>query len=343
MQSSSMVRVALVGASGYTGTEALRLLLQHPFVQVTMLCAGRQAGKHVSDITPAFSGVDLPVMVPFDAKSVAESADYAFLGLPHGTAQEATAQLLAEGVRVIDLSADHRFDDPEFYGSVYSQHAHPASLEQTVYGLPELNRDLIRKTDLVGCPGCYPTSVILAAHPARVADLLSSDEVIADSKSGVSGAGRNPSAGTHFPETSDGLHAYKTLAHRHAPEMGRALGGMSVRFVPHLVPLIRGILSTVYLRLKPGVDLSAVRAAYESAYADEPFVQLLAEGLHPDPRHVRGTNRCHIGVFVDGDMLVVQSAIDNLCKGSSGQALQCFNLMAGFPETEGLMATAVFP
>jgi N-acetyl-gamma-glutamyl-phosphate reductase len=338
-----MVRVALVGASGYTGTEALRLLLQHPHVQITMLCAGRQAGKHVSQITPSFSGIDLPAMVPFDAKSVASVADYAFLGLPHGMAQEATAQLLAEGVRVIDLSADHRFDDPHFYASVYSEHAYPESLAHTVYGLPELNREQIRKTQLVGCPGCYPTSVILAAHPAQTAGILSSNEIIADSKSGVSGAGRNATAGTHFPETSDGLHAYKTLGHRHAPEMGRALDGMVVRFVPHLVPLIRGILSTVYLRLNLGVDAAQVRSIYDAAYANEPFVHVLGEGLHPDPRHVRGTNRCHIGLFVDGDLLVVQSAIDNLCKGSSGQAMQCFNLMAGFPETEGLTATAVFP
>ena len=278
-----MVRVALVGASGYTGTEALRLLLQHPQVEITMLCAGRQAGKRVSEITPSFFGLDLPAMVPFDAKAVAAVADFAFLGLPHGTAQTATAELLAEGVKVIDLSADHRFDDPAFYSSVYAEHAFPESLSETVYGLPELNRDTIRTTRLVGCPGCYPTSVILAAHPVRTAGILSSDELIADSKSGVSGAGRNPSAGTHFPETADGLHAYKTLAHRHAPEMGRMLDGMNVRFVPHLVPLIRGILSTVYLRLKPGVDEEQVRRIYEDAYGEEPFVHVLDAGLHRTP------------------------------------------------------------
>ena len=168
----------------------------------------------------------------------------------------------------------------------------------------------------------------------------SSDELIADSKSGVSGAGRNPSAGTHFPETADGLHAYKTLAHRHAPEMGRMLDGMNVRFVPHLVPLIRGILSTVYLRLKPGVDEEQVRRIYEDAYGEEPFVHVLDAGLHPDPRHVRGTNRCHLGSSYRVTCLS-QSAIDNLCKGSSGKR-QCL-LDGGLPETEGLMATAVFP
>jgi N-acetyl-gamma-glutamyl-phosphate reductase len=308
-----------------------------------MLCAGRQAGRDIADITPSFTGINLPRMVTFDADSVAAAADYAFLGLPHGTAQAATSALLDRGVKVIDLSADHRFEDADFYERVYSPHAHPKSLDQTVYGLPELNRARIRETRLVGCPGCYPTSVILGAHPAFAADILASREVIADSKSGVSGAGRSPSAGTHFPETADGLHAYKTLSHRHAPEMGHQLGGAKVRFVPHLVPLIRGILSTIYLRLKPGISLQQVRQAYELAYGDETFIHLLGPGEHPDPRHVRGTNRCHIGLFVDDDLLVVQSAIDNLCKGSSGQAVQCFNLMAGLPEHLGLTATAVFP
>ena len=338
-----MHRVALVGASGYTGTEALRLILQHPHIELTMLCAGRQAGKGVAEITPAFTGLDLPPMQPFDADSVAESAEYAFLGLPHGTAQDATAELIARGVKVIDLSADHRFSSPDVYASIYSEHAHPDSLAQTVYGLPELNRDAITAARLVGCPGCYPTSVILAAHPVVQAGLVRTGEIIADCKSGVSGAGRNASAGTHFPETSDGLHAYKTLAHRHAPEMSHYLASTRVRFVPHLVPLIRGILSTVYIPLASGVTAEAVRELYETSYGDEYFVQLLSPGLHPDPRHVRGTNRCHIGLFVQDDLLVVQSAIDNLCKGSSGQAIQCFNLMAGLVETTGLTQSAIFP
>jgi N-acetyl-gamma-glutamyl-phosphate reductase len=335
--------VALVGASGYTGTEALRLLLQHPNIQLKMLCAGRQAGKDISEITPSFTGLELPKMVSFDPDRVADVAEYAFLGLPHGTAQPATAALLERGVKVIDLSADHRFEDPDLYGRIYEPHSHPASLGETVYGLPELNRERIRNTRLVGCPGCYPTSVILAAHPAWAAEIIASEQIIADSKSGVSGAGRNGSAGTHFPETSDGLHAYKTLKHRHGPEMSAQLGGLGVRFVPHLVPIIRGILSTVYIPIAPDIEEVEIRAIYEAAYGSEPFVTVLAAGLHPDPRHVRGTNRCHIGLFVDDGLLVVQAAIDNLCKGSSGQAIQCFNLMAGLHETTGLTATAVFP
>ncbi|MBV72184.1 MAG: N-acetyl-gamma-glutamyl-phosphate reductase [Myxococcales bacterium] len=335
--------VALVGASGYTGTEALRLLLGHPFVDLRILCAGRQAGRLISEITPAFSGVELPRMVKFDADLIAAECEFAFLGLPHGMAQDATAQLLERGVRVIDLSADHRFSDPELYASIYSPHQHPESLRKTVYGLPELHRERIPQAQLVGCPGCYPTSVILGAFPAFQADLIRDSELIADCKSGVSGAGRTPSAVTHFPETADGLHAYKTLQHRHAPEMSHYLGGPTVRFVPHLVPTIRGILSTLYLRLRAGVTAVDVRRVYESAYGAEAFICVLGEGQNPDPRHVRGTNRCHIGLFQSDDLLVVQSAIDNLCKGSSGQALQCFNLMAGYDESLGLAATALFP
>ncbi len=337
------IRVALAGATGYTGAEALRLLAAHPSAQVTMLCANRCAGQPISETLPSFSGVDLPMPVRFDAAAVAEVADFAMLALPHGTAQHAAADLLEAGVRVIDLSADHRFDDADAYAAVYSEHARPESLAHTVYGLAEHNREAIRESRLVGCPGCYPTSVILAAAPARFGGLLEGDEIIADCKSGVSGAGRSPGPGAHFPETADGMRAYKTLAHRHAPEMGRALKGATVRFVPHLVPMIRGILATVYLRLRAGVRAADVRRTYRAAYADEPFVHVVGEGVHPDTRHVRGTNRCHLGLFVDGDLLVVQSAIDNLGKGAAGQAVQNLNLMAGFPETTGLSHTALFP
>ncbi len=338
-----MVPIALVGASGYTGVECLRLLLRHPQVEVVRLCAGKRAGEAMGTVAPAFAGLDLPDLIPFDADDIAQSAQYAFLALPHQTAQDAAAALLERGVKVIDLSADHRFDDPDFYGEIYSQHRHPASLAQTVYGLPEHNRDAIRETRLVGCPGCYPTSVILAASPARFGGLLADNELIADCKSGVSGAGRTPGPGNIFTETAGGMHAYKALGHRHAPEMGRGLGGARVRFVPHLVPMNRGILSTVYGRLKPGTTLEQVRQVYEDAYGNEPFVTVLPAGEHPDPRHVRGTNRCHMGLFVDDDLLVVQAVIDNLGKGAAGQAVQCFNLMADLPETLGLEHTALFP
>jgi N-acetyl-gamma-glutamyl-phosphate reductase len=341
--SARLRRVALVGATGYTGAECLRLLRGHPGFELTHLCAETRAGVPLADSLPAFAGVDLPTPARFDAAEVAERADAALLALPHGTAQDAAAGLLEAGVAVVDLSADHRFADPEAFARVYGPHKYPDLLRTTVYGLPELNRDAIRGARLVGSPGCYPTSVILATHPARRAGLLADDEVIADCKSGVSGAGRTPGPGTHFPETSEGIHAYKTLDHRHAPEMSMALGGMKVRFVPHLVPMNRGILATVYLRLRSGVDADEVRRAYAETYANEPFVTLLPPGAHPDTRHVRGTNRCHLGLFVTDDLLVVQSVIDNLVKGAAGQALQCLNLMADLPETAGLEQTALFP
>ncbi len=338
-----MRRVALVGATGYTGAESLRLLHGHPAFELTHLCADSKAGVPLADSLAPFWGVDLPMPVRFDPAEVAAKADFAVLALPHGTAQDAAASLLAAGVRVLDLSADHRFADPDAFARVYGPHKYPEVLRETVYGLPELNRAQIREARLVGCPGCYPTSVVLAVNPALRAGLLAGAEVIADCKSGVSGAGRTPTAGTHFTETSEGLHAYKTLDHRHAPEMSMALGGMAVRFVPHLVPMNRGILSTVYLRLRAGVTAAEARRVYEEAYAPEPFVSVLPAGLHPDTRNVRGTNRCHIGLFVSDDLLCVQSVIDNLVKGAAGQAVQCVNLMAGLPETAGLDHTALFP
>lgn len=338
------IPVALVGASGYTGAELLRLLYTHPTAQVVTLCGHSRAGEPLDQVLPSFTGCDLPDIVRFDPTAIAKHAEYAFLALPHKTAQNAAASLLDAGVKVIDLSADHRFTDSAFYEGIYQiEHAHPASLAQTVYGLPEHNRDRIRDTRLVGCPGCFPTSVILAAAPALHAGLLGDREIIADSKSGVTGAGRKPGAGTHFPETSEGIRAYKTFKHRHAPEIRHHLGEVKVHFVPHLVPMNRGILSTVYLKLRPGIELAEVRAAYAAAYENEPFVHVLPTDQHPETRQVRGTNRCHIGLFVDGDRLVVQAAIDNLGKGAAGQAIQCFNLMAGLDETVGLAHTALFP
>lgn len=338
------IPVAVVGATGYTGAELLRLLALHPHVDIVRICGQRTAGQPLAAVLPSFAGCDLPDITAFDAADVAAVAQVVFLCVPHGTAQEAAADCLAAGLRVIDLSADHRFDDPAAYAQIYAPHARPDSLARTVYGLPELGaRDRIRQTDLVGCPGCYPTSVILASAPAVRAGLVHADSIIADCKSGVSGAGRKAALGTAFAETSEGLRAYKTLAHRHAPEIARALGVAKVRFVPHLVPMNRGILATVYLRLKDGVDAAKVRAVYAAAYDAEPFVTVLPAGVHPDTRNVRGTNRCHVGLFVDDDLLVVQSVIDNLTKGSSGQALQNFNLMMDLPETCGLQHTALYP
>jgi N-acetyl-gamma-glutamyl-phosphate reductase len=343
-------RVAVVGATGYTGAELLRLLYQHPHVDIVRICGHSTVGQPLGAVLTSFAGVDLPDVTAFDSAELGRVAEVVFLCVPHGTAQDAAADCLAAGLKVIDLSADHRFDDPAVYARIYAPHARPESLAQTVYALPELKapdarqRERIAASRLVGCPGCYPTSVILAAAPAVHAGLLAPDaDIIADCKSGVSGAGRKANLGSHFSETSEGLRAYKTLAHRHAPEIARALGVDRVHFVPHLVPMNRGILATVYLRLASTVDLAQARAVYDDYYADGPFVTVLPAGAHPDTRHVRGTNRAHLGLFVDGDLLVVQAVIDNLTKGSSGQAVQAFNLMQNLPETCGLTLTAMFP
>lgn len=350
---STKVSVAVVGASGYTGAELLRLIVAHPLIELKAVYSHSTAGKKLAEVFPAFAHSDL-TLLPFDAEKVASCAQVAFLALPHGTAQEATYQLRQHKVIVIDLSADHRFDDPLQYAQVYgSAHLHPQNLQETVYGLPELYRDQIKRSSLIACPGCYPTSVALALTPALKAGLLSSYEVIADSKSGVSGAGRSASITSLFAERGESIQGYKTLAHRHAPEMEMSFNRQRpiseqdqeacIHFAPHLIPMSRGILSTVYLKLKQGVSAEKVREIYQKAYRDEYFVTLLPEGEHPNTLSVRGTNRCHLGLTVRSHLLVVHAAIDNLGKGAAGQALQCFNLRLGFEETLGLKQVGVYP
>ena len=354
MSALGRVKVAVVGASGYTGAELLRLIEGHPMIELVMVCGHSTAGQPLSSVFPAFAHSSL-VLQRFCADRVAESAEIAFLALPHGTAQEATEALRSRDVKVIDLSADHRFDDPEHYAEVYgAPHLFPDRLREATYGLAELNREQIKVSSLIACPGCYPTSVALAVSPALSAGLLSSLEVIADCKSGLSGAGRSAKVGSLFAERGESMQGYKTLAHRHAPEMEITLdkrrpigssnqGDLVVHFSPHLVPMSRGILSTVYLRLKPGIDEAQIRDKYLAAYQAEPFVTLLPQGQSPNTLSVRGTNRCHLGFTVKGGLLVVHAAIDNLGKGAAGQALQCFNLMNGFEETLGLSHVGVYP
>ncbi len=353
--------VVVVGASGYTGAELLRYLTVHPLVEVRAVYGHSKAGLPLGEVFPSLAHSALTLSA-FDPDAAAEVASVAFLALPHGASQEAARALRERGVRVIDLSADHRFNDPAEYARVYgAPHAHPALLEEAVYGLPELFRDEIRGAGLVACPGCYPTSVALGAAPALRAGLTRDAEVIADCKSGVSGAGRTPKEASLLAERAESMQGYQTLAHRHAPEMEatlgrvlaaaageeargqRARGGARVHFAPHLAPMSRGILSTLYLRLKPGVTEQEARAAYEDAYSREPLVTLLPAGQHPTTLAVRGTSRCHIGLTARGDLLVVHSAIDNLGKGAAGQAVQCLNLMAGLDEPLGLTAAGLYP
>lgn len=338
-----MIPVAIVGAAGYAGAELTRLLLAHPSFEVVGVTSSQDAGRRVSSVYPALAGCDL-VYAEHDAATVAASAKVAFLAVPHTAAMAMAPALLDAGLTVIDASADFRLHDPELFAAWYATpHTAPDLLDEAVYGLPELWRDALPGARLVACPGCYPTATLLAAAPAIRADVVISSRVIVDAISGVSGAGRSPSQATHFVNATESVGAYKVCEHRHTPEIAQGLGELglpnpAVVFTPHLAPLSRGLLSTVYLEVVPGTLAEDAHEIYRAAYADEPFVTVCEPGCQPATGHVRGSNRAHIGVAVDepSHTLVVTCAIDNLVKGTSGQAIQCANLALGLPETAGL-------
>jgi N-acetyl-gamma-glutamyl-phosphate reductase len=323
-------RVAILGASGYTGRELARLLRGHGSLAVEGLFGGRE---NVAPEAP-----DLPVdeaALMLDWKRV-EKCDGVFLCTPHGASAELAKKCLALGVKVVDLSADFRLDAAA-YQKAYA-HAHPAPelLSQAHYGLVEHARDEIAGAELVANPGCYPTSILLALKPLLDADLVASDApIVADSKSGVSGAGKNPSPRTHFGASHENFLAYGVGTHRHAPEIHRHAGTDRVVFVPHLLPVFRGILSTIYVPTASGIGAGELLAALAKRYAGERFVKVYERGL-PELNRVQMTNECHLGVAACGELVVVVSAIDNLVKGASGQALQCMNLMLGLEEGAGL-------
>ena len=343
-------RVAVVGATGYTGSESLRYLLGHPSVDVVAAVARSAAGSPLSHAVPALTGRTDLVCEPYDGPALAGRADAALLCLPHGEAQDVAHELLGAGVTVVDLSADHRMGDAALHEQVYGPHRHPERLGEAVYGAPELFRESIRGARLIAAPGCYPTSANLALWPLLRADLVDPADLIVDAKSGVSGAGRAPTDAAHFPECGEGVTAYKVLTHRHGPEIERALGAASGRrvrvlFTPHLVPMSRGILCTAYARLRPGATATDVRRAYEAAYQDEPFVHLLPGDRTPRTQDVRGSGHAHVQCYVrpDDGRVVAVSAIDNLGKGAAAQAVQCLNIARGLPEDAGLGAAPLCP
>ena len=344
-----MMRVGIIGASGYTGAELARILSRHPEVELTVATSRQYEGQKLSAVYPSLRGIcDLVCTAPA-LDEVAGAADFFFTAVPHQTAMEIVPALLDGGARVVDLSADFRIHDPAVYEAWYQPHSARDLLDEAVYGLPEIRRQRIAAARLVANPGCYPTSIILALAPLLRAGVIRTDTIIADSKSGTSGAGRGAQVGTLFCEVHDGFKAYKVGAHRHTPEIEQELGEqagskLTISFTPHLVPMSRGILSTVYAALTREIDESEVASLYEEAYADEEFVRLCYPGF-PATQYVRGGNYCDIGFKVDArtGRIVVVSAIDNIVKGASGQAVQNMNIMCGFAEHLGLRGVPLFP
>lgn len=343
-----MIRVGLVGGTGYTGVELLRLLLGHPEVVLTVVTSRADAGRLVSHCYPnLWGGSDLRFVEP-DPEAF-KACDVVFFATPNGTAMRMAPILLAQGIRVIDLAADFRLRDPAVFAEWYGEaHGCPEWLGEAVYGLPELNRSALRSARLVACAGCYPTAVQLGFAPLLRAGLIDPDALIADVKSGVSGAGRKAEVPLLMSESGESFKAYAVEGHRHWPEITQQLGVLLGRaprltFVPHLLPMIRGIHATLYGRLTaPEADLQAL---FESSYQDEPFVDVLPPGLIPETRNVRGSNRCQLAVCrpQKGDVCVVLTVIDNLVKGAAGQAIQCLNLMFELEETQGLPLYGLYP
>lgn len=346
-----MLNVAVLGGSGYTGGELLRLLIGHPSVTVTAVTSERFAGQPVSDSFPGFRNPDLK-FEPLQLKTLMKKADLFFLCLPHRTSQKSVAALHRAGKRVIDLSADYRLKSAVAYKKWYdTPHLYSNLLKIAVYGLPEIYRDEIRNASIIANPGCYPVSALLGLSPVIGQGFIDRQLIIIDSKSGTSGAGRTPAQPFMFCEVNESVKAYAITVHRHTPEIQQELSIISrkkvnIIFTPHLVPMDRGILSTIYVRLKKKVSLSAVQKLYRDYYRDEPFVRILGNGVHPVTKAVRGTNFCDISVFRhdgQGQTLIIVSAIDNLMKGASGSAVHNMNIMYGFEETAGLLSCPPFP
>lgn len=339
--------VGIVGVTGYSGQELLRILLRHPSVSVQYLASRRlKEPAAAGELLPAFRSASALEIVPFRLSEALKRVDLLFLALPHGVAMElAPAILHRDAIRVIDLSGDFRLRSTATFAKAYGfPHRAAASLRQAVYGLPELHRDLIRKSRWVANPGCYSTAALLALAPLAEAGLLRPEGLVIDAKSGTSGAGRSAKEETLFCEVNENLRAYKVGSHQHAPEMEQELQGLarrkiSVTFVPHLVPMDRGIYATLYAPLGRKVSEKQLRSLYEKRYALEPFVRLLPEGVWPETKAVQGTNLCEIGLHLDSqtNRVIVIAALDNLVKGAAGQAVQNMNLLLDFQETTGLL------
>ncbi len=349
---SGGLRVGVLGASGYTGADFIRLGLGHPHIAFTLLTANAHAGRAMGAVYGHFATVQLPHLISVEEADW-DDVDAIVCGLPHGASQDLIAGIAeaAPALRIIDMSGDFRLRDPNAYAAWYGRpHGAGALQQQAVYGLSEHYRARIAAARLVACPGCYPTATLLALIPPLAAGLIEAEDIIVDAKSGVSGAGRGLKQASLFCEAGEGVSPYAVGAHRHMAELDQELslaanGAVRASFTPHLIPASRGELVTCYGRLCAGASVDDVRQALSARYCEEPFVHVLQKGILPATSHVRGSNHCHINVFADraADRVIVIAALDNLVKGSAGQALQNLNLMFGFDETAGLQQLPLFP
>lgn len=340
-----MIKVGIAGASGYTGVELVKLISNHPETEIGILTSNSYTGKSLTQIYPGVAGFENMICEPLNIDSLDGKIDVMFLALPHKVSMSHAPALVEKGIKVIDLSADYRFNDPALYESAYQPHTSKDLLKESVYGLCEIFHNQICTARIVGNPGCYPTSILLPLMPLLKEGLIHTDGIISDSKSGVSGAGRSVSLTTHFCEVNESFNAYKVGNHRHTPEINEQLSlcaqqDVSITFIPHLLPLTRGMLSTIYVNVKDNVTRTVIQSAFDTYYKEEPFVRVLEKGQYPAISHVKGTNRCDFGFHLDektGKMVLI-SAIDNLIKGAAGQAVQNMNLMFSLPGQTGLNA-----
>jgi N-acetyl-gamma-glutamyl-phosphate reductase len=345
------VKVSIIGATGYTGAELVRILHGHPEAELVALTSRSYAGIPMHKVYPHLHKYNQNVCEELDLARIFDISDVVFVALPHGHAMPVALEAARQGKKIIDLGADFRFSDFRVYEKWYKvEHEAKKLLGEAVYALPEVNREQIKGAWLVANPGCYPTSAILALAPLLQRKLVDTGSIVVDSKSGTSGAGRSLSLGSHFCEVNDNFRAYNVAGHRHTPEieqgMGRIAGeDLTITFTPHLLPITRGILSTVYAKLTSGISVEQVREIYQEHYQDEFFVRVLPEGLLPQTKWVAGTNHCDIGVAVDSrtGRVIVISAIDNLVKGASGQAVQNMNIICGLPEDTALSGPGMYP
>ncbi len=343
-------RVGILGSTGYTGIELIRILTVHPFIEISGVTSQQFAGRILSEVVPSLRGDVELFCEKLSEEFLNKEFDIIYSCLPHGHSMEFVPSIIKKGIRVIDLSADYRFKDVALYEKWYKKHTSPELLNIAVYGLPEIFRDKIKDAILVSIPGCYPTGSILALAPAVKNDLIFPDDIIIDAKSGVTGGGRAVTLEMLYAEVNDGMRPYKVGSHRHMPEMEEVLSHIAERdikvlFCPHLIPMSRGIICTIYCRLKKKFSADELEALYKGFYADSPFIRILPSGTMPATQHIKGSNYCDISIFAEehSNRLIIISAIDNLGKGASGQAVQCMNIMLGLPERTALTTPPLFP